>query len=77
MSAPNSGRQSPPPKDAPQQTESTTEHAGSDQAKVGTDKDSKGESEHSKLENLESNPEGPLEDAAKAKISKEGRGPGI
>lgn len=76
MSAPNSGRESPDPKDAPQQTESTTEHAGSDQAKVGTDRDSKGESQNT-LENLESNPEGPLEDAAKAKISKEGRGPGI
>ena len=74
MSAQNSGRQSPPPEEAPQQTESTTEHAGKDQAKVGTDIDSKGESEHTKLEELESNPKGVVEDAARMKISKDGRG---
>jgi hypothetical protein len=73
MSAPNAGRQSPDPENAPQQTESTTEGAGSEQAQVGTDTDSKGESENT-LDNLESNPKGVLEDAAQEKISKDGRG---
>ena len=77
MSAPNPGRQSPEPENAPKQTESQTAGAGDDQAKVGaapTDTYSKDTSEDNKESVLSSNPEGPLEHAAQEKISKEGRG---
>ena len=77
MSAPNPGRQSPEPDRAPEQTESTTAEAGDDQAKVGAapnDTHSKDTSEDNKESVLSSNPEGPLEHAAKEKISKDGRG---
>ena len=74
MSAPNQGRQSPPPEQAPHAVEKTAD------AKVGaapSEEHAKESSEETKESVLESNPVGPLEDAAQAKVSKEGRGPGI
>lgn len=72
MSAPNAGRQSPEPekqsgaqKDAP--GDGNIGAASSDTA-------AKKSSEDTKLNSLESNPVGPMEDAAHEKVSKDGRG---
>ena len=75
MSAPNAGRQSPSPsRQAPgQQSE---QPAGGQAGAAPSETHAKDQSEDVK-DILESNPKGPLEDAAKAKISKEGRGEGI
>ena len=72
MSAPNAGRQSPDP--AKQSGEQGKDTHGTDSVDdpqsggvvVGLEADAEPE--------LESNPEGPLEQAAKDKVSKEGRG---
>ncbi|MCJ1409946.1 hypothetical protein MMC19_004030 [Ptychographa xylographoides] len=76
MSAPNAGRQSPEPEQAPKQTQSTTAHAGDDQAKVdAAPSATHGQDVSEETKNtLESNPKGILEDAAHAKVGKEGRG---
>ena len=74
MSAPHAGRQSPPPEQAPHSVEKPAD------AKIGaapSDTHAKEESEKAKDSGLSSNPEGPLEGAAEAKTSKDGRGPGI
>jgi len=68
MSAPNQGRQSPDPEN---QTGAQQQDApGSGKVDHDTESsDTKGKSNNA-LEGLESNPKGPLEDAAKEKISK-------
>lgn len=72
MSAPNAGRQSPDPKD-----QSDEQIRAPESGKIGagkTETGSKDESNDTKDNVLESNPVGPLEDAAHDKVSKEGRG---
>ena len=74
MSAPHAGRQSPPPEKAPEQVQPPAD------AKIGaapSDDHAADVSENAKENILESNPKGPLDDTAQAKLSKEGRGPGI
>ena len=74
MSAPNAGRQSPEPERAPEKVEKPVD------AKVGaapSDTHAKEVSDEAKDSVLSSNPSHPLDEAAEAKISKEGRGPGI
>ena len=76
MSTLNAGRQSPEPEN--QTASQLHEKPGggkADAAPSATHAQDK--SEDAKEDLLESNPKGPLEDAAKAKISKEGRGEGI
>lgn len=72
MSAPNAGRQSPDP------DKQSNEQVGAPASgKVGagkTETGSKDESVDTKDNVLESNPVGPMEDAAHEKVSKEGRG---
>ncbi|MCJ1415288.1 hypothetical protein MMC32_001620 [Xylographa parallela] len=74
--ADKAGRQSPEPENAPKQVQSTTEHAGDDQAKVGgapSETHSKDTSEETK-NSLPSNPTSAIDDAAEEKVSKDGRG---
>ena len=74
MSAPHAGRQSPSPEENPGSVQKPAD------AKIGaapSDEHAKESSTDTKHNVLESNPKGPLDDAADAKISKEGRGPGI
>ncbi|MCJ1370835.1 hypothetical protein MMC20_002048 [Loxospora ochrophaea] len=75
MSAPNAGRQSPEP-DRQAENQSVDTHSGTafgDPSGTGEQDSSEG----TKHDDLESNPKGPLDDAAKEKVSKEGRGVGI
>lgn len=72
MSAPNAGRQSPEPK---HQTDEQIKESGS--GNIGAaESDTKAQevSDDQKLNQLSSNPEGPLEGAAHEKVSKESRG---
>ena len=72
MSAPNEGRQSPPPE---QQTDAQVGvHAGGQADAAPSQDHAKDESNKHKDNVLESNPKGPLEDAAHEKVSKVGRG---
>ena len=74
MSAEKTGRQSPEPENAPEQVEKHTE------GQIGaapSDSYAQEESDKQKNDELPSNPTHPLEKAADAKISKDGRGPGI
>ncbi|MCJ1280150.1 hypothetical protein MMC21_007977 [Puttea exsequens] len=72
MSAPNAGRQSPEPE---KQAHSQVGAPESGQADAAPSKEfAKAASDDQKESVLESNPKGPLEDAAHEKVSKEGRG---
>ncbi|KAI4136677.1 MAG: hypothetical protein LQ340_008121 [Diploschistes diacapsis] len=74
MSAPNAGRQSPEPEQAPEKVSQQVE------GKVGaapSDTHAQEVSDNAKENMLSSNPSHPLEGAAEAKVSKEGRGEGI
>ena len=72
MSAPNAGRQSPPPeKQAGEQIHKPAE--GTIDA-APSDTHAQEVSDDHKQNALPSNPEGPLEQAAHEKVSKEGRG---
>ncbi|KAK4695687.1 hypothetical protein P7C71_g2114, partial [Lecanoromycetidae sp. Uapishka_2] len=72
MSAPNAGRQSPEPE---KQSHEQTGIPESGQIDAASSKEAaKESSEDSKHNVLESNPVGPMEDAAHEKVSKEGRG---
>lgn len=74
MSAQKSGRQSPDPEDAPEQVSAhTSGHVGA----APSDTREKEKSEKTKEVELEDNPVHPLDEAADAKVDKEGRGPGI
>ena len=74
MSAPNPGRQSPSPSRAPEKVEQPAEgKAGA----APSDTYAKEVSDQAKETTLSSNPSHPLQDAAEAKFSKEGRGPGV
>lgn len=74
MSAQKSGRQSPDPEDATEQVgENASGHAGT----APSDTHAKEQSDKQKENELESNPVHPLDKAADAKVSKDGRGPGI
>ena len=72
MSAPNAGRQSPEPEKQSHEQVGAPESGKIDAGKSETG--SKDESMDTKENALESNPVGPLEDAAHEKVSKEGRG---
>ena len=74
MSAQKSGRQSPDPKDAPEQV---SQHASGHVGAAPSSTHAKDESEKTKEVELEDNPVHPLDKAADAKVDKEGRGPGI
>ena len=72
MSAPNEGRQSPPP-----EQQSNAQVGAPESGKVGaapSETHAKDASEDHKASTLSSNPEGPLEAAAQEKVSKDGRG---
>lgn len=70
MSAPKAGRQSPE-----RQTDSQVKELGSGNINAAESEDqAKEESDDSVLNKLPSNPEGPMEGPAHAKVSKEGRG---
>lgn len=72
MSAPNAGRQSPEPEKS---SHAQTGAPGSGQIDAAPSKEAaKESSEESKHNVLESNPVGPMEDAAHEKVSKKGRG---
>ena len=75
MSAPKAGRQSPEPETLPEEKIGVPESGKIDAGKTETG--SKDESDETKENTLQSNPVGPLEDAAHEKISKEGRGENI
>lgn len=72
MSAPRAGRQSPEPETQSHEQVGAPESGKIDAGKTETG--SKDESIDTKDNTLESNPVGPLEDAAHEKVSKEGRG---
>lgn len=72
MSAPNEGRQSPPPEQQSHEQIGTTESGKVDAAPSGDY--AKEVSEDTKHSGLSSNPGGPLDTAAQEKNSKEGRG---
>ena len=72
MSAPHAGRQSPEPEKQSHEQVGAPESGKIDAGTSETG--SKDESIDTKENALESNPVGPLEDAAHEKISKEGRG---
>ena len=72
MSAPNAGRQSPDPENQSHGQVGAPESGKIDAAPSETH--AKEASEDQKENTLESNPTGPLEDAAHEKVSKEGRG---
>ncbi len=71
MSAPAEGRNSPPPSEQSdaQQTGTTGSGVTSGSASDASNQN-KEASENTKLHGLESNPKGPLEDAADEKLSK-------
>ncbi|TKX26412.1 hypothetical protein C1H76_1374 [Elsinoe australis] len=71
MSAPNQGRQSPEPE---RQTDAQMNPHGANPNKQGgapSQEHGKEQSDHQKSNKLESNPKGPLEDAAAEKTSKQ------
>ncbi|GMF77827.1 unnamed protein product [Aspergillus oryzae] len=68
MSAPNSGRQSPPPEK--QTGAQQQDPVASGHTQHGIHGDSKGASEDTKLHGLESNPKHPLEDIEAKKFEK-------
>ena len=72
MSAPRAGRQSPEPEKQTNEQVGAPESGKIDAGKSETG--SKDESDDTKENVLESNPVGPMEDAAHEKVSKEGRG---
>ena len=72
MSAPNEGRQSPPPEQQSEKQIGIPAGGKADAAPSATH--AKDESNKHKDSVLESNPVGPLEAAAHEKVSKEGRG---
>ena len=72
MSAPHAGRQSPEPEKQSHEQIGAPESGKIDAGKSETG--SKDESIDTKENALDSNPVGPLEDAAHEKVSKEGRG---
>lgn len=72
MSAPRAGRQSPEPETQSHEQVGAPESGKIDAGKTETG--SKDESVDTKDNILESNPVGPMEDAAHEKVSKEGRG---
>ncbi|KAI9805471.1 MAG: hypothetical protein M1825_000722 [Sarcosagium campestre] len=73
MSAPNAGRQSPDPdRQTGAQQQSVPGSGKADAAPSATH--AKDKSDDAKENVLESNPKGPLDDAAEAKLSKDGRG---
>ena len=72
MSAPLAGRQSPEPEKQSHEQVGAPESGKIDAGKSETG--SKDESIDTKENALDSNPAGPLEDAAHEKVSKEGRG---
>ena len=72
MSAPHPGRQSPEPEKQSHEQVGIPESGKIDAGKSETG--SQDESIDTKENTLESNPVGPLEDAAHEKVSKEGRG---
>ena len=72
MSAPKEGRNSPPPSEqseAQQQSAPGTGHLSED-VDTGKGQGLQQPSDDSKVHGLESNPKGPLEDAAREKLSK-------
>jgi len=73
MSAPNAGRQSPDPER--QQGKQQAEPPATNPNEQGQAKSNEAPAEESKntLSNLESNPKGPLEDAAASKTGKQTR----
>ena len=71
MSAPNAGRQSPEPETVPHQTSAPAD-GKANAAPSATHAQDK--SDDNKDNMLDSNPKGPMEDAAHEKVSKEGRG---
>ena len=72
MSAPNAGRQSPEPE---QQSGAQIQKPAEGTANAAPSETHAQEvSDDHKVNALSSNPEGPLEDAAHQKVSKEGRG---
>ena len=73
MSAPNQGRQSPPPEDQSHEQVGVPESGKTGDA-APSETHAKDKSEEVKHTVLESNPTGPLEQAAKEKVSKDGRG---
>lgn len=74
MSAPNAGRQSPEPEtQSESQVGAPTGTSGADPQGQGGEKGSEEEAGSG----LESNPTHPLEESAKAKTTKEGRGEGF
>ncbi|MCJ1356730.1 MAG: hypothetical protein MMC33_006725 [Icmadophila ericetorum] len=76
MSAPNQGRQSPDPEtQSGAQAPDPTASGQADAAPSETH--AQDASDEQKGIVLESNPKGPLDDAAHEKLSKEGRGEGI
>ena len=72
MSAPNTGRQSPDPERQTKGQVGVPESGQIDAAPSETH--AKDASDDQKENTLESNPVGPMEDAAHEKVSKEGRG---
>ncbi|CAF9921122.1 hypothetical protein IMSHALPRED_005088 [Imshaugia aleurites] len=69
MSAPHAGRQSPDPEDQSHEQVGVPESGKIDAGK--TEAGSKDESDDTKDNALESNPVGPMEDAAQKKVSKD------
>ncbi|MCJ1464820.1 hypothetical protein MMC07_003434 [Pseudocyphellaria aurata] len=72
MSAPNAGRQSPDPEN--QGSHQVGAPASADVGAAPSDTYAKDKSEEHKHEGLESNPTGPLDEAAERKTTKDGRG---
>ncbi|KAI9887962.1 MAG: hypothetical protein M1823_000219 [Watsoniomyces obsoletus] len=68
MSAPAEGRNSPPPSEQSDKQQSGITGSGTTSSDAGTQ--NKEASENTKLHDLQSNPKGPLEDAADEKLSK-------
>ncbi|KZF22869.1 hypothetical protein L228DRAFT_138207 [Xylona heveae TC161] len=75
MSAPNAGRQSPPPER--QSAAQLNEVPASGKAAAAPSAEHAKQTSEQTKEGLSSNPTAPLDQAAEAKTSKEGRGPGI
>lgn len=69
MSAPNQGRQSPEPENQTDLQNGT--QAGDPNGQNAAPKGGAAEKSKQQLDNLSSNPKGPLEDAAKDKVSKD------
>lgn len=72
MSAPKAGRQSPEPEN--QGSHQVGALASGDIGAAPSDTHAKDQSEEHKHDGLESNPTGPLDEAAEQKTTKDGRG---